>query len=95
MGGKSDFKENPKSDLDFDLKFVKIELRSGGVLKGLPRLQKRELQSVRIALSRIDDRDENKEVVVVNQSIGKTFIAHQELRSTFLDKDVDLMERNS
>ena len=34
-------------------------------------------------------------VVVVNQSTGRKFIAHQDLRPKFLDKHVNLMEMTS
>ena len=46
-------------------------------------------------LGRIEDKDDNEEVIVVNQYTGRKFIAHQELRPKFLDKDVDLMGMNS
>ena len=46
-------------------------------------------------MSRREGKDDNEEVTVVNQSTGRNFIAHQELRPKFLDKDVDLMEMNS
>ena len=38
MVGKSDFKENPKSDLDLDLGFVKISIKRAIILpkKGTP-----------------------------------------------------------
>ena len=46
-------------------------------------------------MRRIEDKDNNDEVIVVNQNAGRRIIAHQELRPKFLEKDVDFMEMNS
>ena len=46
-------------------------------------------------MNRVEENGKDEEVLVVNQNTWRKFVAHQELRLKFLDKDVYLTEKSS